>query len=276
MHGTVLRELSELIPDIDIAFGADCHQSNGVELPVVAINLTSRPDRWRALVERMAAVGIDKIVRAPAIDGRKLPVGLIDTLVRPSVEFGLSPRSHLSLTPPAVGCFLSHVAIWRWAIRHGLPRVLVLEDDAMPSAHHTPEMFRNTIASISDDVGLTFLGRIIMAGLAEPPETRLARLYYFNGTFAYLISSEACAFLLDHLLPLRTHIDHQMSSVLMGQRRIFPAYYTEPALFEPDWSLRSDCYVPIVDDNAADRQLGNLLEAARSELIGEGRRLLPS
>ena len=67
-----------------------------------------------------------------------------------------------------------------------------------------------------------------------------------------------------------------MSDVLIGQRSIFPAYYTEPALFEPDWSLRSDCYVPIVDDNAADRELGTRLEAARSSLIGEGRRLLPS
>lgn len=276
MHGTVLCEASELVPVLDISFDGDCCQSNGVVLPIVAINLTSRPDRWRALVDRMAAVGIDKIIRAPAVDGRKLPVGLIDALVPPSVEFGLAPRSHLSLTPPAVGCFLSHLAIWRWAMRQGLPRVLVLEDDAMPSAHHTPEMFRDIISSIAPDVGLTFLGHIIMAGLAEPTEAGLARLYYFNGTFAYLISSEACAFLLDHLMPLRTHIDHQMSSVLMAQRRVFPAYYTQPALFEPDWSLRSDCYVPIVDDRAADLELGNRLKAARSELNEEGRRLLPS
>jgi GR25 family glycosyltransferase involved in LPS biosynthesis len=224
----------------------------------------------------MSTVGIDKVVRAPAIDGRKLPADLIDALLLPSVEFGLSPSSHLSLTPPAVGCFLSHLAVWRWAIRQGLPRVLVLEDDAMPSALHTPELFRRTIASMPHNVGLAFLGRIIMGGLAETPnDSGLARLYYFNGTFAYLVTPRACARLLNRLLPMRSHIDHQMSSVLIEQRRTFPAYYTEPALFEPDWSLRSDCYVPIVDDNAADRELGSLIEMTRSTLHDEGRRLLP-
>ena len=125
-------------------------------------------------------------------------------------------------------------------------------------------------------MGLVFVGRIIMGGLADRLQgADLARIYYFNGTFAYLITPAACRKLLGHLLPLRSHIDHQISRVLIEQRRVFPAYYTEPHFFEPDWSLRSDCYVPLADDTTADRELGLIIEATRRTLLEEGRPLLP-
>lgn len=276
MHDADLRDLTGLVAEPDISFNGDWAQANGVELPIVAINLKHRVDRWDALVQRMSAVGIDKITKVPAVDGRKLPESLIKRFLCPSVEFGEAPRSHLSLTPPAVGCFLSHLAVWRWTIRQRLRRVLVLEDDAMPSTEHSPEMFRKTMASIPANIDHVFLGRIIMGGLAEPTGAPgLGRLYYFNGTFAYLITPRACSFLLEHLLPMRAHIDHQISSVLVAQRRGYHAYYTNPPLFEPDWSLRSDCYVPITDDNAADNELGRIIQATRSSLANEGRQLLP-
>ena len=116
---------------------------------------------------------------------------------------------------------------------------------------------------------------MIMGGLADRPNgSDLARIYYFNGTFAYLITPAACRSLLQHLLPPHSHIDHQISKVLIEQRRVFSAYYTEPHFFEPDWSLRSDCYVPLADDSAADRELGHIIEANRRVLLDEGRPLL--
>jgi glycosyl transferase, family 25 len=169
-----------------------------------------------------------------------------------------APRSHLTLTRPAIGCFLSHLAIWRWVLDMNLPRILVFEDDAAPAAHYCPVRFRSVVGSITEDTGLVFLGRMIMGGLADRPNgSDLARIYYFNGTFAYLITPAACRSLLQHLLPPHSHIDHQISKVLIEQRRAFSAYYTEPHFFEPDWSLRSDCYVPLADDSAADRELGH-------------------
>jgi glycosyl transferase, family 25 len=116
---------------------------------------------------------------------------------------------------------------------------------------------------------------MIMGGLADRPEgSELARIYYFNGTFAYLITPTACRSLLQRLLPLHAHLDHQISKVLIEQRRIFSAYYTEPYFFEPDWSQRSDCYVPLADDSIADRELGQIIDASRRVLLAEGRPLL--
>jgi hypothetical protein len=115
-----------------------------------------------------------------------------------------------------------------------------------------------------------------MHGLAERHTSAgLARMYYFNGTFAYTITPKAAQFLLRHLFPLQFHIDHQISRLLVEKRHEFAAYCVEPPLLEPDWSLRSDCYVPIADDTAADRELGRQFEAARQALLAEGRPLLP-
>jgi glycosyl transferase, family 25 len=145
-----------------------------------------------------------------------------------------------------------------------------------PAAHYSAARLRSVVDAIPEEAGLVFLGRIIMGGLADKPEgTGLARIYYFNGTFAYLITPVACRSLLGYLLPLRSHIDHQISAVLIERRHVFPAYYTEPHLFEPDWSLRSDCYVPLADDSAADRELVGIIDASRRTLLDERRPLLP-
>jgi glycosyl transferase family 25 len=262
---------------MDLPFDGNCAQANGLDLPIVVINLPHRTDRWDTLSRRMSAAGLTKLIRAPAVEGARLPDAQIVALLGLSVNgIDEAPRSHLTLTRPAVGCFLSHLAIWRWMLDTNLPWILVLEDDAAPAPDYCPARLRNLLTSIPTEAGLVFLGRIIMGGLADKPNgSGLARMYYFNGTFAYLITPRACRTLLQHLLPLHSHIDHQISKILIEQRRLFSAFYTEPHFFEPDWSLRSDCYVPLADDTAADRELGQIIETSRRVLLDEGRPLLP-
>jgi GR25 family glycosyltransferase involved in LPS biosynthesis len=275
-HRQLLDGMLQHVPRMDLPFDGDCAQADGLDLPVVVINLRHRADRWEALSRRMSSVGLTKLIKAPAVEGARLPDSQIAALLAtPAVSIDDAPKSHLSLTRPAIGCFLSHLAVWQWILRANLPRVLVFEDDAAPAAHYDHARFHSTITALPADLGLVFVGRIIMGGLADAPNgTHLARLYYFNGTFAYLITPAGCRTLLGHLFPLRAHIDHQISRVLIEQRDTFPAYYTEPHFFEPDWSLRSDCYVPLADDSIADRELGEIIETSRRMRLGEGRPLL--
>lgn len=276
MHGGDLDGMLAHVPEMDLRFDGDCAQVNGLDLPVVVINLAHRTDRWETLSRRMSAAGLTKLIKAPAIDGWRLPDNQIAALLgAPADSIDGAPRSHLTLTRPAIGCFLSHLAVWHWLLGTDLPRALVLEDDAAPATHFDPARFRSAVEAIPKEAGLVFLGRMIMGGLADRHEgAYLARIYYFNGTFAYLIAPSACRTLLRHLFPLEAHIDHQISKVLIAERRVFPAYYTEPHFFEPDWSQRSDCYVPLADDSVADRELGQVIDANRRMLLGEGRRLL--
>ena len=264
------------LPRLALPSRADCIQQDGAHLPVVIINLDHRVDRWQAVARRAAAVGLTNLIRAPAVDGRRLPAEKISALLCASAEDAEgAPRSHLSLTRPAIGCFLSHLAVWRWIIEENVPRVLVLEDDACPTEDFSLQRLRQLCNGLSGEHGLVFAGCIIMDGLAEQAlGDPLARLYYFNGTFAYLITPQMCRTLLSKLFPLRTHIDHQISSILFDHRNTIKAYYTNPLFFEPDWTLRSDCYVPITHQAHADRELAELFGRHRRRLLFEGRPLL--
>jgi GR25 family glycosyltransferase involved in LPS biosynthesis len=270
------------VPHMGLAFDGDCTQGNGIDLPVVAINLARRTDKWQTLCHRMAAVGFTRLIRAPAVEGAKLPASQVAPLLRSAADATSDgPRSHLTLTPPAIGCFLSHLAVWRWMLGAGLPRLLVLEDDAQPVASFSVGRLREVLAA--PEPGLVLLGCRVMAGLAEPPGcagkqgAELARVYYFNGTHAYLITPKVCQTMLRLLLPLHAQLDHQISSVLMQQRHVLPAYYAAPPLFDCDWSFGSDLYIPahhLSDESAADRELGEILRSSRRVLLAEGRSLL--
>ena len=270
------QDLLLRVPDVTISFDGDCSQSAGLELPILVINLAHRTDRWQAVSRRMTAVGLDKLVKVPAVAGARLPPETIAALLGPGADrIDAAPRSHLTLTRPALGCFLSHLAIWRWLIDNNVPQALVLEDDATPAADFDAARLRAALGALPPDAGLVFLGRIIMNGMADRAEHGgLARLYYFNGTFAYLVTPAACRTLLPHVLPPDRHIDHQISRALVERRDDFAALYTEPAFFEPDWSLRSDCYVPLAGETDADRELGALLASSRQLLLDDRRPLL--
>ncbi|RTL72562.1 MAG: glycosyltransferase family 25 protein [Hyphomicrobiales bacterium] len=266
------------VPKMEIPYDGDARQALGFDLPSIVINLPHRTDRWDAISTRLGAVGLTKLTKAPAVLGADLSDAQLTALLGPrGPSIRETPRDHLSLTPPAVGCFLSHVAIWQWVVAHELPRVMVLEDDAHPGAHFDGARFARVVGSLTPEDNLVFPGCLIMGGLADrPSEGRdLARLYYFNGTFAYMITPAGCRFLLSHIKAPDRHVDHQISRVLMQQRRAFPAWYVAPPLLEPDWSLRSDCYVPLSHETDADRELGLLIDDSRAALLAEGRPLLP-
>lgn len=271
-----IEDALRLLPKLDIPLDGDCAQALGVDLPVAVINLRHRTDRWDAVSSRMAAVGLNKLIKVPAVEGAKLALEAMAPLLAQPIEvIEAAPRSHFTLTRPAIGCYLSHLSVWQWAIERKLPRVLVFEDDANPAASFDPARFRAVLGSMPESAGLVFLGRIIMNGMADKAAgNELARLYFFNGTFAYLITPAACRTLTPLLLPLDGHIDHQLSTRLIEQRHDFAAHYVEPAFFEPDWSLRSDCYVPLEGETDANDQLGALLNANRKLLLDEGRPLL--
>ncbi len=272
-----MDSLLQLVPKPDIAFDGDSAQAVGVDLAVAVINLPHRTDKWNAISKRMAAIGLNKLIKVPAVEGARLSLEAIKPLLaQPAAQIEAAPQSHFTLTRPAIGCFLSHIATWQWMIASKLPRLLVFEDDANPAARFDANRFRSVLGAIPPKAGLVFLGRAIMNGMAERPQgSELARIYFFNGTFAYLITPAACRTLIPALLPMNGHIDHEISTVLIERRHELEAYYTEPPVFEPDWSLRSDCYVPLEGVTDANRALGVLLHAQRQLLIDDGCLLLP-
>jgi len=250
----------------------ECQAAHAAPFHPVIISLNRRPDRWTKVVSALQRVGISRVSKCRAVDGATLSEQTLAELVDNAGAVSDQPTSHTQLTRPAIGCFLSHLTIWKQFLAGDGDHRVVLEDDAVPSPSYSAEHAERVLASIPAEADLVLLGCTILAGLAEKTECELlSRVYYFNGTYAYLLTRKGCARLLPHLLPLRAHIDHQISHALIRNPATLFAYAVTPALFDHDFSSWSDAYVPITGSEAADRRLGALLTSARDLLLRDGR-----
>jgi glycosyl transferase, family 25 len=109
-----------------------------------AINLPERTDRLKALVSELASQKI-------RVDDRRLAVF---PGVRPEAAGGFPNRG-------VAGCFLSHLAVLRRALKERLESVLVLEDDVMFSprlGERTPAVARE-LRQV--DWGFVYLGHVL-------------------------------------------------------------------------------------------------------------------
>ncbi len=270
-----LNDALALIPDISVDLSrCDEIGPHGLPPPVV-LTLERRPDRWAAAQQRLAWHGILNPIKATAIDGQTLTSDQLRPLLADVSAVDRPLEHYLQMTRPAVGCFLSHLAIWKRFLISGAPAILVLEDDAVLAQGYTPARGREIVGSAPADADMLLFGYTIMDGLAEPTEIRaFNRVYYYNGTYAYLLTRKGCLALLPHMLPLETHVDNQISLALVAQRARLRVYGVEPRLFEHDFTVWSDVYVPVADQVAADGRLATIFDEARARLVNEGARLL--
>lgn len=272
---TDVDDLLRLVPDMDLDL-TDCGalQANGLPTPVV-VSLARRPDRWRIAKENLARAGIDRPIKAPAVDGQTLEAELLARLLADPGSVDRLLEEYLQPTRPAVGCYFSHIAIWRAFLASGEPYVLVLEDDALPASEFSPERNRALVAAMPGDADMLLLGCTIMDGLAEATtDPKFTRIYYYNGTYAYLLTRKGALSLLPRLLPMWTHIDNQISLELVTDpdHRV---YCCEPRLFDHDFEVTSDVYVPVAESGRADRTLAAIFERCREQLSRSGVKLFP-
>ncbi|HEU0063315.1 MAG TPA: glycosyltransferase family 25 protein [Hyphomicrobiaceae bacterium] len=261
----------QILPQPEVTFAA-CDPSQSPHLQPVIVTLPRRPDRWKKLVGELARVGISGARKFSAVDGATLADDDLAALLHRDCVISDAPTSHTQLTRPAIGCFLSHLKIWQRFLEGDGDRLVVLEDDAIPAPQYSPAAIDQVLAALPADADLVLLGCTIMAGLAEPTEN--ASLWRFTTSTAPMPTSlprKGCAKLSQELLPLRAHIDHQISAALLKNRASLFAYAVRPPLFEHDFSSWSDAYVPIAGSEEADRQLTRLLNAARTVLRRDGR-----
>ena len=263
-----------MIPDIDIDLG-NCGRIAAYGLPPpVVITLARRSDRWAAALRRLREQGVQRIIKATAADGHTLPQNLLASLMVDPAVVDSPPSHYLQMTRPAVGCFLSHLMIWKSFLLSGADYVLILEDDAVLARGYTAEQGRAAMAKIPKDADILLFGCTIMDGLAEPTEdSTLTRVYYYNGTYGYLLTRRGCRNLLPRLMPIETHIDNQISLELVRNRDTLRVYCTERRLIEHDFTVYSDVYIPVDDVARADRQLDTIFKESRAALVEHGARL---
>lgn len=185
------------------------------------INLDRRPDRLAIFhdVNR----DLRNLTRFPALDGQTLDPsalaqrGLVDANIR---QFW---------TPGALGCALSHAALWDEAIRHGEP-ITICEDDAIFNAHFDGAAAK-VIATLPPDWDIIawgwnfdlFIVFEMLPGVSsslsqfeqqrmrdgaaafrtQEVDPRAFRLSWAFGTPGYAVSPKGAAVLKERLLPYR-------------------------------------------------------------------------
>jgi glycosyl transferase, family 25 len=92
-------------------------------LPVFVINLDRSPERHALMAQRCQELGI-RFERFRAVDGTDIP----DSLRRYFSD--ASGRIVSPLRPAEIGCYASHLGVWRRIVDEDLPAAVVCEDDA--------------------------------------------------------------------------------------------------------------------------------------------------
>ena len=104
---------------------------------IYTIGLERRPERWRRQQDSFNELGIE-FTRVHAVDGLQLTAAFL-------AERNISSPDRIKLKRGEIGCFLSHYSVWQDMLDNDLERVLILEDDAHPTAEF-PERLQQLVA----------------------------------------------------------------------------------------------------------------------------------
>lgn len=168
-----------------------------------AINL--RPERWTKLQQRLGPWA-EHVQQWPATDGRQLNPAWLKT------QNILAPTS--TMTRGQIGCYMSHVNIWKHVIEQNIPAALIIEDDVslFYSDATQRQRFLEMTQALSQlsDWDLCYLGR---GKQIDWPESHLSLPDTFSrprgccGLFFYVISQQGARNLLQHVEPIFYPID---------------------------------------------------------------------
>jgi glycosyl transferase, family 25 len=185
-------------------------------LTTYVINLDRRRDRWLHIFSALQKQGFTKIKRISAVDGKTLSASHLHHILDPVAFANLNePRLHHEDlgSVGAVGCYLSHVAVWKQIISSGVPGIVV-EDDA-----HFRDSLRE-YAVIQDplttcrDYDFVLLGYSKLRKPWKAP-TKAENLVVplnvmFFGTAFYYITPQGASKLLQRSYPIEIQVDSFM------------------------------------------------------------------
>ena len=187
-------------------------------IPAFCITLERRQDRWRRFQDQSGIEQLN-IKRFIGVDGKTIDIKSdprITTLTKRNI-LANKRRSHEEIdSAGAIGCSLSHIAIWQWMVDNNQEIVLVFEDDAvvpddfLERANNCIE--KSNILKDSKKWDMWLLGGIWEGFTKIPGETEMARLDAFILSHGYVITNRCAKKFLKDAYPIHSHIDMWMST----------------------------------------------------------------
>jgi glycosyl transferase family 25 len=172
--------------------------------PIFVVNLERSPERREAITTSLEPLGLEFEFFA-AVDGNQL--GTEDLSVYS--ESDAIKTVGRALTLGEIGCYLSHVGVWKEIVARNLPEALVLEDDAEIGLAALEILARRQFLP-TDWEFINFLSDTRQTTLGNPiwDIYRVAEFRgWANGSVAYLLSQGGARRLLAHAFPIKLAVD---------------------------------------------------------------------
>lgn len=208
-------------------------------LVVEAIVLAGHASAWERLRRIVTDAGFGDIRRFDAVDGHKLGLERARALMTPRAlcelqrqRRGWMPWSHEAISSlGAVGCYLSHLELWKRAAERDVP-TLILEQDAELAA--APAKFNCALTRIPKEADVALMGHFAPFPLSvrrrTPPEGfhRLQPSSRVFGSHAYVVTPNGARRLIERALPMNEQVDSYLRLLSDPYYGIHVVYHEPP------------------------------------------------
>lgn len=199
------------------------------------INLDKNVDRNNNMKSIINKYGFTNYERVPGIlTGKYEQVNLYKDQITEKAYQTLMENNknrnrtrHSQLTNGAVGCFLSHMKIYKDIVEKNIPYAIIFEDDVGLGANK--QKFWNTLSNIDfpKDTDIVLFNCIPHEDKWIGNE-KLKKINFFFGMWFYMITNQGAKKALSQLLPINVQIDFKFSILsYFGKLNIYHYFYND-------------------------------------------------
>lgn len=216
-------------------------------ISIFLINMTKNPDRYRRFVDSfkntdLTDAGFTRIegVNGKAIDVRKYVSEKAYKGIRESEKQGFR-KHHYQLTRGAVGCYLSHLNVYKEIVKQKKPYGLIFEDDVRILKNNILYDINKVIDTVPKDWDILLLGCVCFVCGKYASYYDVNRYFLMHG---YLIKRKSAEKVL-HMLenePIEQQIDAKFSD--LAERGLIKIYCLRNKL-AVQWDMGTNIQIPV-------------------------------
>jgi glycosyl transferase family 25 len=211
---------------------------NTYEVPseIILINMDSRTDRLKSFQDSYTASDCSKhglqMKRISAVIGKDQDWknGLLTPEATKDMETTIQTgkrNGHESLTPGAIGCYLSHLKAMEYVVQQNKPMIICEDDLVLPSNFY--EKVKSALQMVPSGKPVLLLFHVICSGGWDKLkcielQDNFFEVHRFWSTACYYITPEAAKIFLENSKPLSVQIDAQMARLVEQNKLYIYAY----------------------------------------------------